>query len=213
MELKNMIKPITDEQKKLDDLEVQQTKEIEIHNKIYHIMEHANIPKRYKDAKPEPINEMQTKLLEKFKECFNGKKVNEMKDLLILGNIGTGKTHLTIGVMNNLIKKAFIYCRYATEYELLALYFEKKYDAFNRFKNVSVLVIDEIGKRKLEDWQKIVLEELISHRYNEMLPTIFISNLNTDEFKAFMGDRVTDRLKDNQITRQTLMGESLRGKI
>lgn len=212
-DIKELIKPITNEQKELDRLE-KEKQELEYKStRITSILEFANIPKRYENAKPEPINDYQIKLVDKMKQCFAKKKITEMSDLLILGSVGTGKTHLSIGLINNIIHKALIYCRYVTEFELLELYTQKRFDAFNGFKKVDILVLDEIGKRELQDWQKIQLEELISYRYNELLPTIYISNLETDEFKQFLGDRVTDRLKDNKISRVTLNSESLRGKI
>ena len=213
MEIKDLIKPITNEQKELDRLE-KEKKEIEYKStRITSILDFANIPKRYENAKPEPLNDYQVKLVDKMKQCFSKKQVHEMNDLLILGSVGTGKTHLSIGLINNIIHKALIYCRYVTEFELLELYTQKRFDAFNGFKKVDILVLDEIGKRELQDWQKIQLEELISYRYNELLPTIYISNLQIDEFKQFLGDRVTDRLKDNKINRVTLSNESLRGKL
>jgi len=212
-DIKRLITPITNEQKELDRLEKEKQENEFKSTRITNILEFANIPKRYENAKPEPINDYQVKLVDKMKNCFSKKQVNEMSDLLILGSVGTGKTHLSIGLINNIIHKALIYCRYVTEFELLELYTQKKFDSFNGFKKVDILVLDEIGKRELQDWQKIQLEELISYRYNELLPTIYISNLETDEFKQFLGDRVTDRLKDNKISRVTLNSESLRGKL
>jgi len=212
-DIKQLITPITNEQKELDRLEKEKQENEFKSTRITNILEFANIPKRYENAKPEPINDYQVKLVDKMKNCFSKKQVNEMSDLLIIGSVGTGKTHLSIGLINNIIHKALIYCRYVTEFELLELYTQKKFDSFNGFKKVDILVLDEIGKRELQDWQKIQLEELISYRYNELLPTIYISNLETDEFKQFLGDRVTDRLKDNKISRVTLNSESLRGKL
>jgi DNA replication protein DnaC len=127
-------------------------------------------------------------------------------------SLGTGKTHLSIAFMKKFIN-AGIHSRYITEYQLLELYFQKKYDTFDNFRTAKLLVIDELGKRELQDWQKIVLEELISYRYNEQLPTIYITNMNEKEFKEFVGDRVVDRLRENGVIRATLVGESLRGKL
>ena len=70
--------------------------------------------------------------------------------------------------------------------------------------------MDEIEKRKLIDWQRIQLEELLSHRFNEMLPTIYISNLTDKEFKTFVGDRLADRFKESKIKRFAFSGESFR---
>lgn len=177
-----------------------------------HIRQYANIPTRYKDAEFTAKVPEQEKLIATIKVNFNGKNFSEIRDMLIFGGVGTGKTHLVVAMLNKIIN-ANIYCRYATENHLLDLYFQKKYDDFNGFKKVNVLVIDEIGKRELADWQMIQLEELISYRYNEMLPTIFITNMNEDEFKAFVGDRVSSRLRENKVIRVLMNGKDLRGKF
>lgn len=178
---------------------------------IEHILEFANIPRRYENAKLEPKTKDQERLVAALKENFSGKKIFDVSDMLIVGGVGVGKTHISIGALNALIDQN-VYCRYVTEHELLETYFRKDYTRFDGFKSVTVLVIDEVGKRELQDWQMIQLEELISYRYNEMLPTIFITNRTVDEFKEFVGDRVTDRLRDNKIIRVTFDSESMRGK-
>ena len=181
-------------------------------NNVEHIRQYANIPTRYKDAEFTAKVQEQEKLIATIKANFNGKKFNEIRDMLIFGGVGTGKTHLVVAMLNKLIN-ANIYCRYATEHGLLDLYFQKKYDEFNAFKKVNVLVIDELGKRELAEWQMIQLEELISYRYNELLPTIFITNMNEEECKSFVGDRVASRLRENKVLRVMMSGEDLRGKF
>lgn len=181
-------------------------------NNVEHIRQYANIPTRYKHAEFVAKVENQEKLIAAIKANFNGKKMSEVRDMLIYGGVGTGKTHLVVAMLNKLIN-ANIYCRYTTEHNLLDLYFQKKYDEFNAFKKVNILVIDELGKRELVDWQMIQLEELISYRYNEMLPTIFITNMTEKEFKSFVGDRVTSRLRENKVIRVMMDGEDLRGSL
>jgi len=180
-------------------------------NNVEHIRQYANIPTRYKDAEFTAKVQEQEKLITTIKANFNGKNFNEIRDMLIFGGVGTGKTHLVVAMLNKLIN-ANIYCKYVTEHGLLDLYFQKKYDEFNAFKKVNVLVIDELGKRELAEWQMIQLEELISYRYNELLPTIFITNMNEEEFKLFVGDRVASRLRENKVIRVMMSGQDLRGK-
>lgn len=181
-------------------------------NNVEHIRQYANIPTRYKDAEFIAKVENQEKLITAIKSNFNGKNFSQIRDMLIYGGVGTGKTHLVVAMLNKIIN-ANIYCRYTTEHNLLDLYFQKKYDEFNAFKKVNILVIDEIGKRELVDWQMIQLEELISYRYNELLPTIFITNMNESEFKSFVGDRVASRLRENKVIRVMMDGEDLRGSL
>lgn len=178
-------------------------------NNVEHIKQYANIPRRYENAEFKAKVEDQKKLINAIKTNFNGKKFSEIRDMLIFGGVGTGKTHIVIAMLNKLINANF-YCRYATENHLLDLYFQKKYDDFNAFKKVNILVIDELGKRELTDWQMVQLEELISYRYNELLPTIFITNMNADEFKNFVGDRITSRLRENKVIRVLMDGQDLR---
>ena len=177
-----------------------------------HILNNSGIPKRYLKAEFKAINKNQDKLIAGLRENFNGKKFEDIRDMLILGDIGTGKTHLTLAMLLKLAS-VNIYCRYSTEHNLLDLYFQKRYEEFEAFKKVNVLVVDELGKRDLLDWQKIQLEELISYRYNEMLPTIFITNLTSAEFKEFMGDRIASRMRENKVKTILMVGEDLRGKI
>ena len=72
------------------------------------------------------------------------------------------------------------------------------------------MILDEIGKRVLADWQRVQLEELLSHRYNEMLPTVYITNLEQSDFREFLGSRLADRLRENHLERFAFDGESLR---
>lgn len=195
-----------------DPVEKNEVQEQILKNDTDHILQWANIPLRYKNAEFKAKTEKQETLVAALRSNFNGKPLSEINDMLIYGSVGTGKTHLTVSMLLKLAA-ANVYCRYTTEHNLLDLYFQKKYSEFDGFKKVNILVIDEIGKRPLQDWQMIQLEELISYRYNNLLPTIFITNMELKEFKAFVGDRVTDRLKENKVVRVLMDGESLRGNL
>ena len=184
---------------------------------IDHIKKWSNIPKRYKNAEFKALTQNQENLIETLRNNFNGKKIEDVRDVVIYGSIGTGKTHIACGYLNALASQG-VYVRYVTQHELLELYFRKDYNKFDGFKKVAVLVIDELGKRKLVDWQLEQLEELLSYRYNEMLPTVLITNLKessndgTLNFKDFVGDRIVDRLRDNNVLRVTMQCDSLRGR-
>jgi len=45
---------------------------------------------------------------------------------------------------------------------------------------------------------------------NQILPTIYISNLTDKEFKVFVGDRLADRLNESKIKRFAFSGGSFR---
>ena len=176
-------------------------------DKIKYLKSISNIPLRYRDAKFEAISKEQERLVSILREV-----VATRSDFVLYGGVGVGKTHITIGALNALIEKG-VHCKYITEFQLLELYARKEYKEFDKFKTSTVLLVDEVGKRELAPWQQVQLEELISERYNQMLPTLFITNLNAESFKKVIGDRITDRLRDNNVKQFTMKGDSLRGKI
>jgi len=171
----------------------------------------SNIPARYASAKFEGITDEQDILVDKLRANWNKGRETSVNDFIIFGSIGNGKTHIVIGLLNRLIQKG-LHCKYITEFQLLEIYHRKEYKEFDKFARAKLLVIDEIGKRNLAEWQQIQLEELISARYDNQLPTIFITNLTQEEFKKTIGDRAADRLRDNNVQKFTLRGESLRGR-
>jgi DNA replication protein DnaC len=113
--------------------------------------------------------------------------------------------------MLNTVIKLGVHGKYVTEFQLLETYRRKEYKEFDKYANADLLVIDEVGKDNLAEWEKKQLEELISQRYDNLLPTYFITNLNQKQFKERVGERVVDRLKDNNVQQFTMKGESLRG--
>jgi len=178
--------------------------------KIEYILSICNIPKRYRNAKLEPKTKIQYETAQYLIENFSQQSLEKSSDVLLLGAIGTGKTYLSCAFALELIEKKQIFIKYTTEYELLALYFEKRYQEFRNFRETHILILDEIGKRVLSDWQRVQLEELLSYRYNELLPTIYITNLPQKAFKEFLGERLADRLHENRLKQFAFNGKSLR---
>ena len=58
------------------------------------------------------------------------------------------------------------------------------------------LVLDDIGSTKFTEWSISMIQILINYRYEELLPTVFTSNLSLDELGEAMGDeRVPSRIE------------------
>ncbi|CAH0649884.1 DNA replication protein DnaC [Pseudomonas sp. Nvir] len=62
---------------------------------------------------------------------------------------------------------------------------------------LDLLVIDEIGAQKGSEYELGLLHSIIDRRYQSVLPTVVISNLNADGLKSYIGDRALDRLRQN----------------
>jgi DNA replication protein DnaC len=117
--------------------------------------------------------------------------------LVLTGPSGCGKTHLAAAIANQCIEKnrpAF----YITTPDLLDHLrssfnpnSEIPYDEFfEQVRNTPVLILDDLGAQSGTPWAKEKLEQLISHRYSNQLPTVIVSILPVDELE----ERIRTRL-------------------
>jgi len=57
-------------------------------------------------------------------------------------------------------------------------------------------VIDEVGASRDNDFERMSIFEVVNKRYEEMKPTVLVSNLSAAKFEASVGDRTADRLRE-----------------
>jgi DNA replication protein DnaC len=123
--------------------------------------------------------------------------------LVFSGRPGTGKTHLACAVGNALLEQGWNVL-FTPVYDLLDAVKEMAFDlkecseraAIRRFTEMDLLILDELGAEKGTDWERQTLFKVINNRYNEGRPTIILTNLNLDEFKEFVGDRIYERMEE-----------------
>lgn len=105
---------------------------------------------------------------------------------LLMGPVGTGKTHLVCAVLAQLTLERGVACRFVDFFHLL--HDLKDGFSLNRpmgellgpLEEVTVLAVDELGKGKSNEWELSVLDELISKRYNQQKTTLFTTNYTND---------------------------------
>ena len=122
--------------------------------------------------------------------------------LYMSGPVGTGKTHLGIGIIKELQKRG-VACAYANLVSLM--------DSLRQFgrdtslgdiqKHVldtPVLFLDDLGAERTTDWTTERLYLIVNERMNNCLPTIFASNYDIGRIGQFIGDvsgqRIVDRI-------------------
>jgi DNA replication protein DnaC len=152
---------------------------IELFNRAY-------IPNRYAHCTLESYNTTveQTPTImgvSNFLNRYDPEDDNSM-GFLLYGDVGRGKTHLMVATLRALIFKLGVSGRFVEFSLLLAdlkASFEKRNDAsmlVDPLYSVQVLAIDEMGKGRGSDWEKTVLDELISRRYNSLLTLLVTTN-------------------------------------
>ena len=139
--------------------------------------------------------------------------------LIMVGNVGTGKTHLAIAIGQALLAKDLT-VKYLTIGRLIRAvrdtWGSKEQSEediyYNLSRNYELLIIDEIGVQNCSENEKSILFEVINARYEEQKPTILISNLDVTEIEHVVGQRVFDRISEGGGNRIVFDWDSYRMK-
>src|SRR5579863_7563105 len=106
------------------------------------------------------------------------------KGLLIIGKIGTGKTHLAVGILKELILNRGISCLFYDYRELLkeiqnsynSTVQTTELDVLRPVFEADVLVLDELGAVKPTEWVWDTVSLILNTRYNDNRTTIITTN-------------------------------------
>lgn len=142
------------------------------------------------------------------------------RSLMLLGTVGTGKTHLATAIGNHVIRRlgmTALYLTASSAFRHVKASFgsdspHTEVQAYALFESPDLLILDEVGVQNVTEFERTVMFELINSRYEAMKPTIVISNRGKDELPTYMGDRVVDRLRENGGKLVLFTWESQRGK-
>ena len=55
-----------------------------------------------------------------------------------------------------------------------------EYEVLKAYKEVDLLIIDDLGKEQCTDWSMSTLYSILNDRYEDMKPTIVTTNYNAD---------------------------------
>ena len=211
-------------------------KEKDIRNKEYveSVVCHK-FPKRFKDCSFDNYiikNDEQQKAFNKVCEYIKNSDIKKSGNNLILsGSVGTGKTHLAIAVIRYTIEYGEktdyeldysqysnpYYSKYCTISEIItdarfAMSYGGDKSSLTKYYDYKWLVIDEIGRQTGSDNEQNILFEVLNKRYNNVLPTILITNETGDSLKKYLGTALIDRMIETGSVFVNMTWESYRGK-
>ncbi|WP_323615224.1 ATP-binding protein [Pseudomonas putida] len=146
----------------------------------------------------------------------------EGRCMVLIGKPGTGKTHLGVAVANELLHKTSRTAVYRTVGSILQA-IRATYDRHSERSEADILaslidpdllVLDEVGvsKEQPSDFELTTLFAIINGRYEQVKPTVVISNLGPEQLPVAMGERCVDRLREGGMIVVPFEWESHRGK-
>jgi DNA replication protein DnaC len=146
--------------------------------------------------------------------------------LFITGPKGTGKTHLAAAIANQLMQQgtAVICMTMIDLLERIKRTYERSKDSestvLNLYKQVPLLIIDDIGKEPATEWGISKIYAIINGRYEGYMPTIVTTNYDDQQLVKRLtpanGDDITaeatiDRLREMCLSIQ-MAGDSWRSR-
>lgn len=152
----------------------------------------------------------------RFVEAAKEFLVKGKRNIILSGIPGIGKGHLAAAIAIHFIKLgwrvAWIECaRLFRDYH-------KAYEngsnesITDRLGTIALLVIDEICLRDLPADGEEILFAILDRRHKEGRPTVLMGNKPADEVRAWLGGRITDRLRSGGVIFCYGEWESMRGQ-
>jgi len=125
------------------------------------------------------------------------------RSAVFVGKVGTGKTHLAVGIALSIMQqqKSPVF---VTVQRLIRRVKdswrtkeETETEVINAFALPDLLILDEVGVQFGSEFEKQVLFDVLNERYEKLKPSILLSNIPSEQLSDYLGERVTDRLREN----------------
>lgn len=180
----------------------------------------AGVPARFEGKSLETYqvtNDGQQKALaacQRLVSCVRDRQ--EAPNLIMTGTPGTGKTHLSCGIILELHKT-----RRVKRIDLPDLIREiratwrrdsekDEEQVLDWYGGLDLLILEEVGTGSGSDDERARIFQVINRRYEAMLPTVVVTNLSLAELRTEMGERVIDRLREGERSLVVFDWESAR---
>lgn len=150
------------------------------------------LPRRFEDSDF-------SKLPAELRRCVEGVRESR-RGIYLFGEVGSGKTYAAYA-MRTKFEEMGITVMFRSAPQM----FDDIKDDFNHrdsynmdriLKNRGVLIIDDLGAEKATEWVSEVLYRIVNKRYEQVLPTVFTSNLAIGELSERVGDRIASRIAE-----------------
>ena len=168
----------------------------------------AGVPKRFQEKRIAQFktetheqNEIKRACIEYAKSLPEALKTG--RSVIMTGNPRTGKSHLATAILSRALKLGYtgLFITVPEAMRLIRQSFSSEnseQDAFDFLTKPELLVLDEVGIAIGDsEKRKAMLFDILNRRYNDMLPTIIISNMSYEGLNDYLEEKVVMRLEEN----------------
>jgi len=151
---------------------------------------------------------------------FEEVRSERRNSILFCGQVGSGKTHLSVALAINFLKKKtrVVYMPYRdviTKIKQNMLDAEYYCKLISNYQTCEILLIDDLFKGKINESDINIMFEVINYRYLNFLPVIVSSEFSIDRLLAFdegVGSRLYEMCKDYVVEIEKDMNNNYRLK-
>lgn len=173
------------------------------------LLEKSGIPKRFRRMRLEAYKahndgqKLALTIAKKYIQDFQERREKGCS-LVFCGMPGTGKTHLACAIAKKLMGEYGVSTRYVQALKAMqrvkATYGknvdETEANVIGDYVSHGLLIFDEVGLQFGSETEKMIIYQIINGRYENIKPTIMISNLSETELAAYVGERTIDRMRE-----------------
>lgn len=156
------------------------------------------------------LNQIKTRNKEQelFANLLDGLIKGKYWSISVLGTVGNGKTALACAAVNEWNDIHYFYeepAYYTTQGDLTTEYKDTfnedsrftEAQVYNRYaRKAKLLVIDELNPKDWTDFNKTVIQKILTERYANDRRTVLIGNLESKDFKAMFDPHIISRLRE-----------------
>ena len=153
----------------------------------------------YRDLPPEQFHAMEQNLAvcKAYADSFSPERSGS---LLMSGNTGLGKTHLSLAIANALLQRG-VHVIYDSIGSLLHILEQEHFgrgdsdsDTLSTMLDCDLLILDDFGTEFRTSFSRSMIYTILNSRMNAGKPMIVNTNLTLGEIREEYGDRVVSRL-------------------
>ena len=163
------------------------------------VLNRFKIGKCYHNANLENVKRINPEIYQKGKNWLG---FSIKKSLYIHGNAGSGKSYFALALLRALVEhgmhRADILYRPSDELDdelLMAIEDKNEKYALEKYCEVKYLIIDDLGVERVNDRVIKQYYRIIDSRLNNLLTTIFTSNIPLANIGKNLGDRIGSRME------------------